>query len=264
VVALSPLAAGAPVLAGLDAVCPIGLDALQAAADLQDRFDRKYVVPVATVEALLERLAPTHAVLELDGLRAFRYRSAYFDTPDLRAFRDHVQQRRRRFKCRTRMYVDAALCAFEVKLKGPRGRTVKHRMPCDRPELTPPALAFLRARLLEAYGRPPEPGLAEALVVEYTRITLADVARGERLTCDLGLRFRAPDGAVAVLAPGTAVVESKSSGGSAPADRALRALGARPEGRCSKYCVGIAATRPQVKANALRPLLRRHVISPCR
>ena len=45
---------------------------------------------------------------------------------------------------------------FEVKLKGPRGRTVKHRMPYDRDGLSP--ARFLRD-LRREYGRSPEPGL---------------------------------------------------------------------------------------------------------
>ena len=52
-----------------------------------------------------------------------------------------------------------------------------------------------------------------------------------------------------------AIVESKSGRGDALADRALRELGQRPRPLCSKYCLGVALTRP-VTANLLRPLLR--------
>jgi hypothetical protein len=63
---------------------------------------------------------------------AFAYHTTYYDAPELRAHRDHVQRRRRRFKRRARDYVDSGLHTFEVKLKKARGLTVKHRM--DYPE----------------------------------------------------------------------------------------------------------------------------------
>jgi hypothetical protein len=239
----------------------VGLGDVEAVAALQDRVDTKYVLSLPGFAALGERLLGTHAVLEIDGRRAFHYHSTYFDTANLTAFRDHVQERRRRFKCRSREYVDSGLCAFEVKLKGLRGRTVKHRMaydPARRDELSEPALAFLRETVERAYGRAPDGDLRPALAVAYTRITFAAPALCERLTCDFELAFSAPDGTSGRLAQGTVIVESKSPRGNATADRALRALGARPEGVCSKYCLGVGFTHQHVKSNRLRPLLRRH------
>jgi hypothetical protein len=100
----------------------VGLAELETSAGLQDRVDSKYVISLADFATLAERLLGTHAVLEIDDRRAFRYRTTYFDTRELQIFRDHVQERRRRYKCRAREYVDSGLCMFEVKLKGPRGR----------------------------------------------------------------------------------------------------------------------------------------------
>jgi VTC domain len=220
---------------------PIALARLDT---LSDRVDVKYVIPFAAYAALAERLTATHAALEIGGRRAFAYRSTYFDTPDLHAYRAHLQGRRRRYKCRSREYCDSGTFAFEVKLKGLRGRTIKHRMPHDGHELSEAAMAFLRERI----GC--EPALEPALIVDYRRVTLG--APGERVTCDFGLTF---NGSAAGLDPGMAIVETKSERGNALADRALRELGHRPQALCSKYCLGVALTRP-VRANLLRPLLR--------
>lgn len=240
----------------------VGLEQAVTLAGLQDRVDAKYVVSVEQFAALAERLLETHAVLEIEGRRAFAYRSTYFDTPELRAYRDHIQRRRRRYKCRSREYVDSGLCTFEVKLKGPRGTTLKHRMPYDldrRDEVSVDAWTFLRDCLDRSYGGlAPHAGLEPVLAVAYTRITFVAPGPGERLTCDLDLRFRSRDGAAGRLADGMVIVESKSVRGGALADRALRALGARPEGTCSKYCLGVGLTVPGVRSNGLRPLLRRH------
>jgi hypothetical protein len=239
----------------------LGLPELETTAALQDRVDVKYVISRAQFGALAERLRGTHRVLEIDGRRAFAYRTTYFDTAELTAFRDHVQERRRRYKCRSREYVDSGLCTFEVKLKGARGRTVKHRMAYDRArrdELSEPALAFLRDCLERSYGRAPDGELHPALAVAYTRVTFVAPEVGERVTCDFDLAFSAPDGASGRLDDHAVIVESKSARGNATADRALRALGARPEGGCSKYALGVGFTRPEMKSNAVRRLLRRH------
>ena len=239
----------------------IGLEELEAAAALQDRVDTKYLVSCDVFAALAERLSGTHAVLEIGSRRSFRYHSVYFDTATLTAYRDHMQRRRRRYKCRSREYVDSGVCTFEVKLKGLRGRTIKHRMAYDRArrdELSEPALQFVRDCLERSYGRFPEGDLEPALAVSYARVTFVAPGLGERVTCDFDLGFCAPSGATGRLAEDTVIVESKSASGSAVADRALRALGARPEGACSKYCLGVGLTNPRVNSNALRRLLRRH------
>jgi hypothetical protein len=241
----------------VEAFRAVGLEQLDASAALRDRVDVKYVIPLAAFSALADRLLATHAALEIDGRRAFGYRSTYFDTPDLGVFRDHIQQRRRRYKCRSREYRDTGAYAFEVKLKALRGRTVKHRMAHDGHELSEAAIAFLRDCLDRAYGRPAERGLRPALAVAYTRVTLAAPELGERVTCDFDLSFSGPGGAAGRLDPGMAIVESKSARGNAVADRALRELGHRPVDGCSKYCLGVALTRA-VAGNPLRPLLRRH------
>jgi len=241
----------------VEAFGAVGLEQLDAGAALRDRIDIKYVIPLEAFAALADRLLATHAALEIDGRRAFAYRSTYFDTPDLGAFRDHMQQRRRRYKCRSREYLDTGAYAFEVKLKGLRGRTVKHRMAHDGHELSEAAVAFLRDCLDRAYGRPPDRGLRPALDVAYTRVTLAAPELRERVTCDFDITFTGPDGTAGRLHPGMAIVESKSERGNARADRVLRGLGHRPEPVCSKYCLGVALTRA-VAGNPLRPLLRRH------
>ena len=217
---------------------PIGLDELD---ELQDRVDAKYVLPISALPALLDRL--DHRVLEIDGRRVFGYRSTYFDTPELRLFRDHVQQRRRRYKCRTREY-DTGLRMFEVKLKGPRGRTVKYRSEQD-------TFAFLDETLRREYDRAPDPGLRPTLDVAYERVTLA--APGERVTCDFDLRFS--DGR---MRPDRLVVETKSANGNARADKALRELGARPEPGFSKYCLGIGLKHPRA---TLRRALALHFVA---
>lgn len=224
----------------------IDLPTLQADAELAVRTDRKHLLSWDDVTSLLRSLAPTHAALEIGGRRAFAYDTTYFDTDDLHCFRAHAQGRRRRYKCRTRLYADTDVCALEVKLRGAREQTVKLRRP----------VAPRRHGCLDADGRAflsdclgVVPALAPVLRGRHTRVTL--VAEGERCTLDFDLAY-AGGGA---LAPGLVIVESKSARGRGAADRALLALGSRPV-PCSKYCLGIALQRRAAAPVELRPLVR--------
>ena len=116
--------------AGLDTrrLAPTGLAELDAAAGLLVRIDRKYLVPLATAQGLVDALAGAARVLQIEGRRSFSYASTYFDTPDLDSYLLAARKRRRRFKIRTRSYLDSGSCFLEVKTRGPRRATVKRRV----------------------------------------------------------------------------------------------------------------------------------------
>jgi VTC domain len=238
----------------------IGLAELNALAELQTRLDRKYFVPAEAFRRMIIELSGELRVLDIDGRRTFGYESVYFDTPDLATYRAHLQRRRQRFKARTRTYTDTGLCMFEVKLTGPRGETIKERLPYPaehRAELTDQALAHLRTTLGQAYHQDLPAGLRPTLLTTYRRTTFVARTGEARLTCDVGLVCR--DGRHEVHDTGTHVlVESKSGGhGGGAADRILRELGVRPVS-VSKYAVGVAALHPEVPSNPWHQTLRRY------
>ncbi|RAY14922.1 hypothetical protein DPM19_12625 [Actinomadura craniellae] len=238
---------------------PVGLDEVLAAAELQTRVDRKYLLPAAALPALAAAVAGRYAVLEIGGRRCFEYSSTYFDTPDLLTFRQHRQGRRRRFKIRTRSYLDSGECMFEVKLAGARDRTEKRRMPHDiarRGELTREAHAFLADSLHEAYRMDPPDRIGPSATTGYLRATLVQTAGTGRVTCDVGLSCTA-GGRTVRAAAGQVLVETKSPGAEGPMDRALRGLGVRPLS-ISKYCLAVAALQPGMRANRWQPALRRY------
>ena len=261
--------AGLAVAAAAARVDPIGLDALNAVAELQTRIDRKYFVPADLFGDMIDELAGELRVLDIDGRRTFGYESVYFDTPDLATYRAHLQRRRRRFKARTRTYTDSGLTMFEVKLTGARGETVKERLPYQldhRGELTDEALTYLATTLGRAYHQDLPPGMAPTLVTTYRRTTFVTRAGDARLTCDVDLvsvDVAGRDGRHEVRDTGTHVlVESKSGdhGGSA-ADRMLREFGVRPAS-VSKYAVGVAALHPELPSNPWHQTLRRYFAPP--
>jgi hypothetical protein len=240
---------------------PISLGELERHAGLQARVDRKYIVDYETLERLFAQLADEYLALEIGGERLQHYDSVYFDTPALMGYRHHVQRRRKRFKCRTRLYGGTA-CFFDLKLKGRRGETVKRRLslpPSAHGSLTAAATSFLQQELLEAYGYAAPTRLLPTLDTSFARLALTHTHREERLTVDFGLTLARADGGERYrMRPGFALIEAKSATGLGTVDRLLPRLGARPLTMCSKYCLGVALTRPPLPTNPYRSLLRRH------
>ncbi|WP_245540568.1 polyphosphate polymerase domain-containing protein [Yaniella halotolerans] len=231
-------------------------DVMETAA-LQTRVDKKFLLTPTQFAAFTDRLGEEFSVMEIDGIRSFQYRSTYFDTPDFEQYRAHRQGRRRRYKVRSRTYVDSDLCMFEIKTKGRLGATVKHRreQPVDDArQLTPQNLEFAAQVLAEEYGQT-VPELEAVLHNSYVRATLVNSTDGERVTSDVELRYK--DSEAKVHGPDMVVVETKTSNGRGVSDLALSELGIRPVSM-SKYCLGVAALNPELPANKWSRLMKRH------
>jgi hypothetical protein len=248
-----------PALAALrltsDLLRPVDLGTVTQAAELQCRVDRKYLVSPEDYVALIEQVRSVYAILEIEGRRDFAYESVYFDTRDLHSYHQAARGRRRRFKVRTRAYLDSGLCLLEVKTVGGRGETVKERVGYDlrsRRMLTPAGHAFIQERVTLPAGC----GLQPKLTTGYARSTLVDLDRGARMTCDAGLRLSNEAGRAAVMGE-SILVETKSPGATGTADRILWRLGNRPVA-ISKYCVGMAVLDPALSANKWHRTLQRH------
>jgi hypothetical protein len=248
-------------LGRVDGFEAVSLQEVEERAALQMRVDRKYIVDFETAERLFSGLGDDFRALEIDGERLQRYDSVYFDTPELAGYRDHLQGRRKRFKCRTRLYGGSA-CFFDLKLKGKRGETVKSRLPLSAPEhgsLTGRASAFLKRGLLCEYGCAAPAGLVATLQTSFERLTLIHSEKAERLTLDFGITFnRVGSGERHRMRSGHVLIETKSGAQLGTVDRLLHALGARPLTMCSKYSLGVALSNPALPTNPYRPLLRRY------
>ncbi|MEU7133671.1 polyphosphate polymerase domain-containing protein [Streptomyces sp. NPDC046261] len=252
---------------------PVALAEVNERAELLVRFDRSYLVPVDAfvhLAALLtdpRRVDAPFRVLTIDGRNTFRYHSVYYDTPGLRSFHDHRQGRRLRFKVRERVYQDSGERQFEIKLKGRRGDTVKHRRPLtgDATPLDASSRSFLAATLRQSYGIDAPRTLDASLSTDYLRATL--VADGERITCDAGLACTdLRTGRTVRAHEGLVLVETKSTGRLTEADRLLHAHGLRPAD-FTKYCGALAALNPTLPANRWRRAVHHAfegVSRPCR
>jgi hypothetical protein len=221
-------------------LAPVSLEALDERSALRRRVDTKYVVPVERLSELLDRMARSYEVLEIDGHRRFNYESVYFDTPGLRCFHDHVSGRRPRFKARTRLYRETGVCFFEVKVRL-ADDMIKRQCAYDRGmhgALAAPARRFLDETLREVAGEAPPGDLAATLSTRYERITLGAREGGERATIDLAVELRSMDGRSVSLRDGHALMETKSEEGGGRVDTLLREAGCEPRA-ISKYRLGV-------------------------
>jgi hypothetical protein len=240
---------------GFDHLERIGLDELIATADLQTRQDRKYLVPDARLKDVLRDVS-AFRVLTINHQQSFAYESVYFDTAERVSYLGAARRRPRRFKVRTRSYLDTESCVLEVKTRDAKQRTVKHRQPYDfddRYHLSAAGRAFV-AGVEQAAAAVDE--LDPVLITTYRRTTLALAAGGSRVTIDTDVTWAAVDGRVARLA-GWVIVETKTSGAPGAFDRVLWRHGRRPV-VISKYGTGLAALTADLPANKWTRVLRQH------
>lgn len=244
----------------LPPLAAISLDELVESAELLTRVDRKYLLTSADAAAALSGLPSATRLLTIDGRSDFGYSSTYFDTAGQHSFRSAATGRRRRWKVRTRSYLDTGDCWLEVKTRGPRGSTVKERIPHDAAaaeRLDRAATEFVEDRLRAARVPLPGPWQARpAIQTAYRRSTLALPDGRSRATLDTGLRWRLPDGAE-WSPPGAVILEVKTGSSRTPLDRALWAAGHRPS-RISKFGAGMALLDPSLPDHRWHRLLASH------
>jgi hypothetical protein len=241
-----------PVIAQIETMSPIWLNEIKTLA-LLDRLDIKFFLPEEQLAQILRQIQSRYRVLEVNGVRAGRYRTTYFDTPDFKMFAAHHSGQRDRYKVRWRWYIDSKLVYLEVKKKNNRERTVKTRTVLPAP---PETLLDVGREWLPP-GFPIDPAELQPVVWNsFQRITLADSERQERVTIDVDLQFG--QGGRRFALAGLAIVEIKQRkfSLSSPIAQELHRLHVLPA-HISKYCVSIATLYPELKHNRFKPLLRR-------
>lgn len=241
----------------LDIIPAIDLEQMDISAALRTRRDRKYVVPIDALPQIVGALDPgTVRVLEIDGRRTTGYESIYLDTPDLACYWAAARRRRRRFKVRTRRYLENGNVFLEAKVRERRGFTAKHRLAVaarDHGRLTAAGRTFLTG--IDGVRADPRQ-LDPTLVTRYERTTFVTLVSPARMTIDVGLTWALPDGPD-VHVPDIGIVETKSLGPPTAFDRLLWRAGHRPT-KISKYGTGLAALDHTLPANKWNRFLKHH------
>ena len=244
---------------------PITLDEMSG-IKLMNRTDTKFVTNVGMLQRLLQIAKDDYRVQEIDDVRMAEYYTVYFDTPDLNMFRIHHNGHANRQKLRIRSYVDSNMNFLEVKTKNNHGRTKKKRMTMEGFDPRQPQHDIVfrcQDEQYEAYDKflhkhlRYEPGnLTEKIENRFTRITLVNKAKTERLTIDSNLKFNNLMTGNKADLTGIVIIELKRDGlQHSPILAMLRELRIKPHG-FSKYCMGTAITNPQLRQNRFKAKLR--------
>ncbi len=238
---------------------PVALASVDECASMRTRKDRKYIVDAELLARAIDRIGEEMQVLEIEGIRWFTYRSVYFDTPDYDAYRLAAHRRPNRYKVRSRTYLDEGTTVLEVKTKDRAGQTVKHRLAHDggAGDLDSAARAF--ASSVQESSVHAE-NLVPVLTTSYLRATLLFPESEVRATIDSDYSVCDRDGREVGFSA-ELIVETKTNGRPCALDRALWALGARPQ-TISKYCTGLAAIHPELPSNRWHRVLQRYFPTP--
>ena len=240
----------APALENFDQIltdyAPITLGEMDGVA-LMNRTDTKFLFHTSQLMEILRRVQNDYRILEVKGIRASRYKTLYFDTPDLDFYTKHQNGKKNRYKVRSRKYVDSDLCFLEVKFKNNKGRTVKSRVTIDDFELD--LSKSSNDFISETAGQ--DFNLRPALWNSFTRITLVNQELPERLTIDLNLAFEFDEGHKGMKNLVIAELKQEKATRHSPFAMAAKELGIRPD-RISKYCLGVALLKEDVKKNVFK------------
>ena len=224
---------------------------------LMNRIDTKYVLSEGEVLTLLDHMAECgYRVQIINGVRACRYDTLYFDTSERDMYIAHHNRQLTRQKVRTRTYVETGLTFLEIKNKNNRGRTKKRRTEIAAEELrgfehNTRAMEFYREN-----GRYDLDTITPALATRFVRITLVNPRLTERLTIDLALSYEDMRSQTTASIRGMAIVELKQDGNTLSELKQTMLAMRIPPLKVSKYCLGTTLTVEGIKQNRFKQKLR--------
>ncbi len=215
---------------------------------LMNRSDTKFVFHANLLQKILPLLQVGYRILETEGTRISSYHSLYFDTKDFLFYHQHHNGKKNRNKVRFREYLDSGLCFLEVKNKTNKGKTIKKRMRVDKiqEKLSGKLQSFVDNIIGEGHQ------LFLSHQNNFKRITLVHKKNKERLTIDIGLRFKnnSVDGAIKDVV--IAEVKQEKISRSSDFIQIIKNHGIRPF-RISKYCMATSVLYTQLKNNNFKP-----------
>ena len=226
---------------------PITLEEMSG-VKLMNRTDTKFVTNLQKLKQLLEMAQADYYVQDIDGGRNLEYDTTYFDTTCFDMYRQHQCNHTNRQKIRFRTYCVSGLQFMEVKTKNNHGRTKKKRI-----EVTDMNLADDEKRVfLGKHLRYGVDTLQPALNNHFSRITLVNKGKTERLTIDSTLSFNNLQSGRHLDMDNLVIIELKRDGLCySPVLEMLRQLRIQPHG-FSKYSMGSALTNPVLPVNRFK------------
>lgn len=232
----------------LETFDPISLQEMSA-VQLMNRVDTKFIIPVKDLAAYLELSQKDYFCQDINGIRAAKYDTIYFDTKGLEMYTDHQNGRKKRLKIRKRCYTESQLSFLEIKKKNNKGRTNKVRI---RAFFEPGFSTNECPPFIESNTKYKSEDLIAQINVTFFRITLVNKGMTERLTIDFDIKFKNlvydTEGGV----PEMCIVEIKQNGYRPSPFKTLLNEHHIKKQNISKYCLGTVLTNPVAKYNSFK------------
>lgn len=228
---------------------PISLEEMKC-VKLMNRIDTKFVTSYQGLVKFLELAQADYYVQMIDGEYNMPYYTHYYDTHECHMYMEHLRGRKRRQKIRLRKYASSGLTFLEIKSKNNKGRTSKKRIDCAQHD------SDYCQNFVNEYSYYNHDELKSSLENKFSRITLVNKAKTERLTIDTALRFHNfTTGKMCALSD-LVIIELKRDGNVySPASEFFRQLHIHPA-KFSKYCMGMAFSDESLKNNRFKPRMR--------
>ncbi|MBO7192955.1 MAG: polyphosphate polymerase domain-containing protein [Bacteroidaceae bacterium] len=232
---------------------PITLEEMSG-IKLMNRTDTKFVATLEQLHAFLLAVRGKYYIQEINSKRIANYHTTYFDTADYQMYGIHHAGRQVREKIRVRTYLDSDDTFFEIKNKNNHGRTKKkrisvkglHSIEKERENIVP----FMAKHAWYTIDK-----ISPVIENWFSRITLVNYQKTERLTIDFNLRFHHLKSDGRQQLQRVAIIELKRDGNvPSPALDILRETRIKRSG-FSKYCIGSALTNSKLKRNNFKERL---------
>lgn len=240
------------ILKSVEQLAPITLPEMKC-IKLMNRTDTKFVTSKAMLVKLLQLVQGSYFAQHIGENCISHYRTIYWDTDDYHFYTQHQCGHAPRQKVRVRTYMDSLETFLEVKTKNNKKRTKKKRISVPAPD----RLGAEGADFVMERTKMPLATMHPALQNQFSRITLVNYGKTERLTIDFNVCFRNFDTARESGTADLVIIELKRDGNvPSPILEILRQLRIKPSG-FSKYCIGTVLTNNKIRQNLFKLKLRR-------
>lgn len=224
---------------------------------LMNRIDSKYVASIDKLPAILKQAYESgYMVCAIDGSRVLDYYSLYYDTPNLSMYLTHHSGKKVRQKIRVRTYMISNTTYLEVKNKNNKGRTKKKRIEIPKDNSLSIQSHNESMDFLKQFSWWNPNQLSASLSTSFSRITLVNASKTERVTIDTALSFQNFRNSNEANLSDAVIIEVKQDGRATSQfknillDNRVLAL------RVSKYCIGTALTTPDIKKSRFKEKIR--------
>lgn len=241
----------APIIEQLNQMQTIDLTEMKS-IKLMNRVDTKFIASKDELLHLLELSKNDYRVQIVNNYPIGDYDTIYYDTANLDMYLLHHNRHLQRQKIRTRAYVESQLAFLEIKNKTNKGRTDKTRIKIPLENLqdfsnNPVAQQFIQKEADYKLST-----LMPQLRTAFTRITLVNNSKTERLTIDTDLHLENLQTGKTINLPNVLIIELKQDGLCHSEMKAILQDLRIKKTNISKYCIGMVLTNSVIKNNRFK------------